>query len=76
MCRSADKDLYFKNGVGTLSTRLACHSYLPDRRHAGEFPRELFRKHGIAYELGKQTKSTLFRDAAAFEQWPHRPAAQ
>src|SRR5258708_3292711 len=29
---------------------------------AGEFPRELFRKHGIAYELAKQTKSELFRD--------------
>ena len=27
-------------------------------RYAGEFPRELFRKHGIAYE----TKSELFRD--------------
>ena len=31
-------------------------------RYAGEFPRELFRKHGIAYELAKQTKSELFRD--------------
>src|SRR4029079_5792604 len=29
---------------------------------AGEFPRELFRKHGIAYDLAKQTKSELFRD--------------
>jgi hypothetical protein len=28
----------------------------------GEFPRELFRKHGIAYDLAKQTKSELFRD--------------
>ena len=26
-------------------------------RYAGEFPRELFRKHGIAYDLAKQTKS-------------------
>ena len=45
-------------------------------RYAGEFPRELFRKHGIAYDLAKQTKSELFRDLLpAFEQWPHRPAA-
>jgi hypothetical protein len=31
-------------------------------RYAGEFPRELFRKHGIAYDVAKQTKSELFRD--------------
>jgi hypothetical protein len=31
-------------------------------RYAGEFPRELFRKHGIAYELATLTKSELFRD--------------
>ena len=31
-------------------------------RYAGEFPRELFRKHGIAYDLAKQTKSELLRD--------------
>ena len=31
-------------------------------RYAGEFPRELFRKHGIGYEWAKQTKSELFRD--------------
>jgi hypothetical protein len=31
-------------------------------RYAGEFPRELFRRHGIAYDLAKQTKSELFRD--------------
>jgi hypothetical protein len=31
-------------------------------RYAGEFPRELFRKHGVAYDLAKQTKSELFRD--------------
>jgi hypothetical protein len=30
--------------------------------YAGEFPRELFRKHGIAYEVSKLTKSELFRD--------------
>jgi hypothetical protein len=31
-------------------------------RYGGEFPRELFRKHGITYELAQQTKSELFRD--------------
>ena len=31
-------------------------------RYAGEFPRELFRKHGISYDLAMQTKSELFRD--------------
>ena len=31
-------------------------------RYGGEFPRELFRKHGIACDLAKQTKSELFRD--------------
>jgi hypothetical protein len=34
----------------------------PPPAEAGEFPRELFRKHGIAYDLAKQTKSELFRD--------------
>ena len=28
-------------------------------RYAREFPRELFRKHGIAYDLAKQTKCEL-----------------
>jgi hypothetical protein len=31
-------------------------------RYAGEFPRELFRKHGISYEVAMLTKSELFRD--------------
>ncbi len=31
-------------------------------RYAGESERELVRKHGIAYDLAKQTKSELFRD--------------
>jgi hypothetical protein len=31
-------------------------------RYAGEFPRELFRKHNISYECAEQTKSDLFRD--------------
>jgi hypothetical protein len=31
-------------------------------RYAGEFPRELFRNHGIIYDLAKNTKSELFRD--------------
>jgi hypothetical protein len=29
---------------------------------AGEFPRELFRKHGIRYQVCKQSKSDLYRD--------------
>jgi hypothetical protein len=41
-------------------------SYQIDRvtgdHYAGEFPRELFRKHAIKYELAKLTKSDLFRD--------------
>jgi hypothetical protein len=43
-----------------------CQSYRVAKvvgdHYAGEFPRELFRKHGIAYEVSKQTKSELFRD--------------
>ena len=31
-------------------------------RYAGEFPRELFRKCGIRYELAEKNKSDLFRD--------------
>jgi hypothetical protein len=31
-------------------------------RYAGEFPRELFRKHGINYGCAEQVKSDLFRD--------------
>jgi hypothetical protein len=31
-------------------------------RYAREFARELFRKHGITYDLAKQTKSELFHD--------------
>jgi hypothetical protein len=43
-----------------------CKSYRITRvtgdRYAGEFPRELFRKLNISYDLAKQTKSELFRD--------------
>jgi hypothetical protein len=43
-----------------------CQSYRVAKvvgdHYAGEFPRELFRKHGISYEVAKQTKSELFRD--------------
>ena len=43
-----------------------CKSYhitkVTGDRYGGEFPRELFRKHGITYELSKFTKSELFRD--------------
>jgi hypothetical protein len=31
-------------------------------KYAGEFPRELFRKHGIAYRCAEKTKSDLYRD--------------
>jgi hypothetical protein len=31
-------------------------------RYGGEFPRELFRKHGIAYQCAEKTKSDLYRD--------------
>ena len=43
-----------------------CKSYRISKvtgdRYGGEFPRELFRKHGMTYELSKFTKSELFRD--------------
>jgi hypothetical protein len=31
-------------------------------RYAGEWPRERFREHGIAYELAAKPKSDLYRD--------------
>lgn len=31
-------------------------------RYAGEWPREQFRKHGVAYEVSEKTKSDLYRD--------------
>jgi hypothetical protein len=31
-------------------------------KYAGEFPRELFRKHGIAYRTSDKSKSDLYRD--------------
>jgi hypothetical protein len=31
-------------------------------KYAGEFPRELFRKHGIAYRTAEKSKSDLYRD--------------
>lgn len=34
-----------------------------DDRYAGEWPRERFREHGIAYELSEKPKSDLYRDA-------------
>lgn len=43
-----------------------CKSYRISKvtgdHYAGEFPRELFRKHSISYEVSKPTKSELFRD--------------
>jgi hypothetical protein len=38
-----------------------CSSVTGDH-YAGEFPRELFKKHGIRYEVCKSPKSDLFRD--------------
>jgi hypothetical protein len=62
--RSWSKCRSFIRGAGP-SRRLG-QSYRVSRvtgdRYGGEFPRELFRKHGIAYDLAKQTKSELFRD--------------
>jgi hypothetical protein len=50
--------------IGDFAALLA--SYHIDRvtgdRYGGEFPRELFRKHGVDYELAERTKSELFRD--------------
>lgn len=34
-------------------------------RYAGEFPRELFRKHGIKYEPSERTKSDIYRELTA-----------
>ena len=34
-------------------------------RYAGEFPRELFREHGITYDLLDKAKSDLYKDALA-----------
>jgi hypothetical protein len=34
-------------------------------RFAGEFPREIFRRHGIDYDLADRTKSELYKDALA-----------
>jgi hypothetical protein len=31
-------------------------------RYGGEFPRELFRKHGITYELSDKPKSDIYRE--------------
>ncbi len=34
-------------------------------RYAGEFPREIFRKHGVAYETAPKAKSELYKDLLA-----------
>jgi hypothetical protein len=43
-----------------------CKSYRISKvigdRYAGEFPRELFRKYGISYDLLEKSKSDLYRD--------------
>ena len=35
-------------------------------RYAGEFPRELFRKHGIAYDLAKPTRANCSAISSRF----------
>jgi hypothetical protein len=45
-----------KRGPITVCRRVVGDNY------AGEFPRELFRKHGIIYEICKTPKSDLFHD--------------
>jgi hypothetical protein len=44
-----------------------CHRYRVSRvvgdRYGGEFPREQFRTHGIAYDISEKTKSDLYKDA-------------
>ena len=34
-------------------------------RYGGQFPRELFRKHGISYEPSELTKSDIYRESVA-----------
>lgn len=50
----------------TAELAALCKSYRVTKvigdRYAGEFPRELFRKFGITYEVAEQTKSDFFRD--------------
>jgi hypothetical protein len=65
---------FSRAGIGTLRAplwqiRAALIGYKSYRcrwvvgdHYAGEFPRELFRKHGISYEVCKTPKSDLFRD--------------
>ena len=44
-------------------------------RYGGEFPRELFRRHGIEYRISPRTKSgALPKSAAAPEFEPHHPS--
>ncbi|MGQ7242943.1 hypothetical protein ACUN9V_05700 [Salinicola sp. V024] len=44
-----------------LAKSYGCSSVTGDR-YAGEFPRELFRKHGVQYELSDRPRSDLYRD--------------
>ena len=39
-----------------------CISRIAGDRYAGEWPREQFRKYGIAYDLAQKPKSDLYRD--------------
>jgi hypothetical protein len=47
--------------LATLAKAYRCSKVVGDH-YAGEFPRELFRKNGLAYEPSKQTKSALYVD--------------
>lgn len=44
-----------------LARSYGCTSVTGDR-YGGEFPRELFRKHGVSYELSDRPRSDLYRD--------------
>jgi hypothetical protein len=48
---------------GSGSQAGARYCRLTGDRYAGEFPRELFRKHHIDYDASAKPKSDLFRDA-------------
>ena len=51
--------------VGEFCTLLASYhiTEVTGDRYAGEWPREQFRHHGIAYRLSEQVKSDIYRDA-------------
>jgi len=48
--------------LATLAKSYNCCSKVVGDHWGGEFPRELFRKHGLSYEPSKLVKSDLYRD--------------